>query len=120
MALKITTREVDGVTVLELDGRIVLGEETVTLREKVKSLLAEGKNKIVLDLKNVSMIDSSGLGTLVAIYSSAKAAGATMRLCNLSSRTDELLQMTRLLTVFEVSDSVDDAVRAMSKAASAS
>jgi anti-sigma B factor antagonist len=120
MALKITTREVDGVTVLELDGRIVLGEETVTLRGKVKSLLAEGKNKIVLDLKNVSMIDSSGLGTLVATHSSARAAGATLRLCNLSSRTDELLQMTRLLTVFEVSNSADDAVRAMSRAASAS
>jgi anti-sigma B factor antagonist len=114
------SHELDGITVLALDGRIVLGEETVTLREKVKSLLTEGKKNIVLDLKNVSMIDSSGLGTLVAINSSAKAAGATMRLCNLSSRTDELLQMTRLLTVFEVSNSEADAVRAMSKSASAS
>ena len=65
------------------------------------------------------MIDSSGLGALVAVHSSAKSSGATLRLCNLGSRTNELLQMTRLLTVFEVSDSESDAVRAMSKAASA-
>lgn len=119
MALKITSRELDGITVLALDGRIVLGEETVALREKVKSLLGEGKKKIVLDLKNVSMIDSSGLGALVAVHSSAKAGGATLRLCNLGSRTNELLQMTRLLTVFEVSNSEADAVSAMSKSASA-
>ena|SRR5258706_14802379 len=119
MALRMASHEVDGITVLALDGRIVLGEETVALREKVKSLLAEGKKNIVLDLKNVAMIDSSGLGALVAAHSSAKSGGAALRLCNLSSRTDELLQMTRLLTVFEVSNSEADAVRAMSKSASA-
>jgi anti-sigma B factor antagonist len=119
MALKITDREVDGVEVLTLDGRIVLGEETIALREKVKGLLAAGKKKIVLDLKNVSMIDSSGLGAMVSAHTSAKSAGATLRLCNLGSRTSELLQMTRLVTVFEVSDSEAEAVRAMSKAASA-
>jgi anti-sigma B factor antagonist len=85
----------------------------------VKSLLGEGKKKLVLDLKNVSMIDSSGLGALVAVHSSAKAGGATLRLCNLGSRTNELLQMTRLLTVFEVSNSEAEAVSAMSKTASA-
>jgi anti-sigma B factor antagonist len=119
MALKISNREVDGIAVLALDGRIVLGEETVALREKVKGLLGAGKKKIVLDLKNVSMIDSSGLGALVAAHSSAKSGGATLRLCNLGSRTNELLQMTRLVTVFEVSNSEADAVRAMSKTASA-
>src|SRR6202049_5006373 len=119
MTLKITNREVDGVSVLTLDGRIVLGEETFALREKVKGLLSEGKKKLVLDLKNVTMIDSSGLGALVAVHSSAKSGGAALRLCNLGSRTNELLQMTRLLTVFEVSDSEADAVRAMSKSASA-
>jgi anti-sigma B factor antagonist len=119
MALKITDREVDGVAVLALEGRIVLGEETVALREKVKGLLAAGKKKLVLDLKNVSMIDSSGLGALVTAHSSAKSAGATLRLCNLGTRTNELLQMTRLVTVFEVSASEADAVRAMKQAASA-
>lgn len=119
MALKISDREVEGIPVLALDGRIVLGEETVALREKVKGLLGEGKKKIVLDLKNVSMIDSSGLGALVAAHSSAQASGAALRLCNLGSRTNELLQMTRLLTVFEVYNSEAEAVRAMSKSLSA-
>jgi anti-sigma B factor antagonist len=119
MALKIADHEMDGVSVLALDGRIVLGDETVALREKVKSLLAQGKKKLVLDLKNVSMIDSSGLGALVAAHSSANAAGARLLLCNLGSRTNELLQMTRLLTVFEVSNSEAEAVSAMSRSASA-
>lgn len=119
MSLKIMSREVDGVVVLGLDGRIVLGEETIALRDSVKALLTEGRKKIVLDLKNVTMIDSSGLGAMVSCHSSAKAAGATLRLCNLGTRTNELLQMTKLLTVFEVSDTEADAVRAMSKAASA-
>src|ERR1019366_6713432 len=104
MALKITSREVDGVAVLTLDGRIVLGEETVALREKVKGLLAAGKKKLVLDVKNVTMIDSSGLGALVAAYTSAKSGGASLRLCNLGSRFNELLQITKLYTVFEVSN----------------
>src|SRR6266566_1938646 len=115
MALKISNHEVDGVAVLALDGRIVLGEETVALREKVKGLLGEGKKKLVIDLKNVSMIDSSGLGALVAAHSSAKSGGATLRLCNLGSRTNELLQMTRLLTVFEVSNSEAEAVSSFLK-----
>jgi anti-sigma B factor antagonist len=119
MALKITNREVDGVAVLALEGRIVLGEETVALREKVKSLLAAGKKKLVLDLKNVTMIDSAGLEGLVIAHTSAKSSGATLRLCNLGSRTNELLRITRLVTVFEVSDSEADAVRALANAASA-
>lgn len=119
MALKITSRDVNGVAVLALEGRIVLGEETIALRDTVKGLLVDGKKKIVLDLRNVTMIDSSGLGAMVSAHSSARAAGATLRLCNLGTRTNELLQMTRLLTVFEVSGSETDAVNAMSKSASA-
>jgi anti-sigma B factor antagonist len=119
MPLKITSREVDGVTVLALDGRIVLGEETSTLREKVKSLLGEGKKDIVLNLNNVTLIDSSGLGALVAAYSSVKSGGASLRLSNLGSRVDELLQITKLYTVFEVSETEADALRALAKKASA-
>jgi anti-sigma B factor antagonist len=119
MALKITEREVDGVNVLALDGRIVLGDETIALREKVKGLLAAGRKKLVLDLKNVTLIDSSGLGALVTAHSSAKSSGATLRLCNLGAHTNELLQITRLVTVFEVSNSEAEAVRAMTSAASA-
>lgn len=119
MPLKITDRDVDGVIVLALDGRIVLGEETSALREKVKSLLAEGKKNIVLNLSNVTLIDSSGLGTLVATYSSAKTSGASLRLSNLGSRFNDLLQVTKLYTIFEVSDTEANAISAMAKKASA-
>jgi anti-sigma B factor antagonist len=119
VSLKITNREVDGVAVLALDGRIVLGEETSSLREKVKNLLGEGKKNIVLNLSNVTLIDSSGLGALVAAYSSAKSGGASLRLCNLGARFNELLQITKLYTVFEVSETEEDALRAMAKKASA-
>ena len=118
MALKITTREVDGVAVLALEGRIVLGEETSALREKVKGLLGEGKKNIVLNLSHVTLIDSSGLGALVTAYSSAKSDGASLRLCNLGSRSNELMQITKLYTVFEISDTEADALRAMAKRAS--
>jgi len=115
MGLNITSGEVNGVAVLWLDGRIVLGEETVALREKVKGLLGEGKKKLVLNLKNVMFIDSAGLGALVAAHASAKSSGATLRLCNLGSRANELIQLTRLVTVFEVSNSEADAVSSFSK-----
>jgi anti-sigma B factor antagonist len=115
MALSITSGEANGVAVVWLDGRIVLGQETIALREKVKVLLGEGKKKLVLDLKKVTFIDSSGLGTLVAAHASAKSSGATLRLCNLGSRTIELMQMTRLMTIFEVSNSEADAVKSFSK-----
>jgi anti-sigma B factor antagonist len=111
MALKITNREVDGVAVMALDGRIVLGEESSALREKVKSLVAEGKKKIVLNMNGVTFIDSSGLGALVAAYCGAKSAGASVRLSNLGSHLNQLLQITKLLTVFEVSNSEAEAVR---------
>jgi anti-sigma B factor antagonist len=119
MALKITSREVDGVTVLSLEGRIVLGEETSALRENVKGLLADGKKNIVLNLTEVTMIDSSGLGALVSAYTSAKAGGASLRLSNLGPRLNELLQITKLYTVFEIFDTEADAVRGVAKKASA-
>lgn len=115
MALNITSGEVNGVAVVWLDGRIVLGEETVVLREKVKGLLGEGKKKLVLDLKKVTFIDSSGLGALVAAYTSAKSSSAELRLCNLGSGANELLRLTRLVTIFEVSNSEADAVSSFSK-----
>ena len=102
MALKITDRVVNGVAVEELEGRIVLGEESNALREKVKSLLAAGQKKIVLNMDNVTYIDSSGLGTLVAAHTSAPAVGASLKLSNLGSKFQEILQVTKLVTVFEV------------------
>jgi anti-sigma B factor antagonist len=115
MALKITNEETDGVAVLALDGRIVLGEETNKLRESVKNLISQGKKNVVIDMQNVTMIDSSGLGALVAAYSSAKSGGASLRLCNLGAHFNQLLQITKLLTVFEVSKTQEDAVLSFSK-----
>jgi len=115
MALKITNREVGGVSVVELDGRIVLGEESVALREKLKSLISQGKKKIILNMDNVKYIDSSGLGALVAAHCSARTQGVSLRLCNLGSKFQEVMQITRLLTVFEVCETETAAVASFSK-----
>jgi anti-sigma B factor antagonist len=115
VALKMTNREVDGVSIVSMDGRIVLGEESNALREKIKSLIAEGKKKIVLNMDNITFIDSAGLGTLVAAHHSAKTQGAGLRLCHLGSKFQEVLQITKLLTVFEVFNTEAEAVASFSK-----
>jgi anti-sigma B factor antagonist len=115
VALKMTNREVDGVAVVALDGRIVLGEESNALREKVKSLIAEGKKKVVLNMANITFIDSAGLGTLVAAHHSAKSQGAALKLAHLGSKFQEVLQITKLLTVFDVYNSEAEAVASFAK-----
>jgi len=105
-----TDREVDGITVVSMDGRIVLGEESNALRERVRGMLGAKKTKIILDMGNVTYIDSAGLGTLVATYHSARQQGATMKLVNLGQKFKEVLQVTKLLTVFEVHDTEAAAV----------
>jgi anti-sigma B factor antagonist len=114
VALKITDRVVDGVAIEALEGRIVLGEESNALREKIKSLLAAQK-RIVLNMDNVTYIDSSGLGTLVASHTSARAQGASLKLCNLGSKFQEILQVTKLVTVFEVYPSEAAAIASFGK-----
>ena len=110
MPVKMTNREVDGVSVVDLDGRIVLGEESNSLRQKLKGLIAEGKKKIVLNMANIKYIDSAGLGALVAAHLSAKNQGASVRLSNLGNKFHEVLQITKLLTVFDVYDTEAAAV----------
>jgi anti-sigma B factor antagonist len=110
MSVQMTNSEVDGVSVVELDGRIVLGEESNSLREKLKSLIASGKTKIVLNVANTKYIDSTGLGTLVAAHVSAKTQGASVRLCHLGQKFHDILQVTKLLTVFDVYDTQATAV----------
>jgi anti-sigma B factor antagonist len=109
MSLKINVKQVEGVTVIHCNGRIVFGEEAASLREQVKNLLTTQKN-IVLNLGGVSYIDSGGLGTLVGLYTSARAAGGDIRLANLTQRVGDQLQITKLVTVFEVFDSEEKAV----------
>jgi anti-sigma B factor antagonist len=110
MNVRMTNSEVDGVTVVALDGQIVLGEESNSLREKLKSLIAEGKKKIVLNMANIKYIDSAGVGTLVAAHISAKTQGASVRICHLGRKFHEVLQITKLLTVFDVYDTEVSAV----------
>jgi len=119
MSLRIADSEVDGVTVLELDGRIVLGEESNSLREKLKSLIAAGKTKIVLNVANTRYIDSTGLGTLVAAHVNAKTQGASMRLCHLGQKFHDILQVTKLVTVFDVYDTQAAAVSSFQAARAA-
>lgn len=118
MALMTTTRRIGNVTVVDCAGRIVLGDESKALRALVKDLLSEA-GQIVLDLGDVTYIDSSGLGTLVGLHTSAQQAGGNIRLARLNSRIIELLQTTRLLTVFETHDTAEKAAAAFTKAAGA-
>ena len=114
VTLRISNREVEGVGVVELAGRIVLGEESSAMREQIKSMLAGGQKKIVLNLNNVTYIDSAGLGALVAAHHSARSQGAALKLAHLGAKFQEILQVTKLLTVFEVHDSEAAAVRSFS------
>lgn len=111
MALQIVEKDLNGVTVLALLGRVVLGEESNQLRTKLKDLLASGKTKLVLDLAEVKYIDSAGLGTLVAGFTSAQSQGANVKLANLTKKFDEQLHITKLVTVFDVHNTVDEAVK---------
>jgi len=117
MVNNMTTREVDGVTVVALNGRIVLGPESSALREKVKNLIAAGKKKIVLNMTDVTYIDSAGLGMLVAAHVSAKNEGVPLLLSNLGEKFHDVLQLTRLRTVFNVYDTEAEAIRSTGPAA---
>jgi anti-sigma B factor antagonist len=117
MQLKIDFHTAEGITILECSGRIVFGDETATLREQVKGLLDAGKKQIVLDLGEISYIDSSGLGTLVGLYTTAQNAGGSIKLANLTKKVGDLLQVTKLLTVFDVYDSEEKAIQALRKEA---
>ncbi len=110
MSMKLTTREVSGVTVVDLSGKITLGEGGMTLRDEVRKLLAVGSKKILLNLGDVNYIDSSGLGELVSAYTAVKNAGGELKLLNLTSKVRDLLVITKLVTVFDVKDDETAAV----------
>jgi anti-sigma B factor antagonist len=116
MQLKLATSTKDGVLVVNCNGRIVFGEESSLLRESVKKAIAEN-NRVVLNLGEVSYIDSGGLGTLVALRTTAQNAGGMIKLANLTKRVGDLLQVTKLLTVFDVYNSEAEAIDSFRKAA---
>lgn len=111
MSLKADSRQVDGVAVVDLNGRIVLGEATTTLREVLQNLASQGQKMILLNLSEVSYIDSSGLGALVSGYTTITSQSGQLKLLNLTAKVKDLLQITKLLTVFEVFTDEASAVR---------
>ena len=114
MTLKLNMRLIDGITVVDCHGRIIFGDESSMLREAVKEQLKTSKD-IVINLADVNYLDSGGLGTLVGLFTSARSSGGTIKLANLTHRVGELLQVTKLVTVFEVFDGEDKAVRSFPK-----
>lgn len=112
MSMKISTRSVDGVSILDCSGRITLGEGSITLRDTVRDLLGKGQKKILLNLGDVSYIDSSGIGELVSAFTTVRNQGGELKLLNLTKKVHDLLQITKLYTVFDVKDDETSAVKA--------
>jgi len=104
MNMTTSTREVGGVTVVDISGRIVLGEESAALRNLVSDLLGKGHKKILFNLGDVNYIDSSGLGHLVSAYTSVRKQDGELKLLNLTKKVHDLIQITRLYTVFDIMD----------------
>jgi anti-sigma B factor antagonist len=109
--LTITPREVDHVTILDLAGRIILGDELDTLRNIVRSLLAAGKKKIILNLARVDYLDSSGVGELVGCFTTVRNQGGELKLLNLTQKVRDVLHVTKLYTVFDIKDDEFKAVK---------
>jgi anti-sigma B factor antagonist len=114
--MQIEERTVGDVVVLDLKGRVTLGEGDELLKDKVNSLVNQGHRKIVLNLADVPYIDSAGLGEIVRTYTTVSRQGGSLKLLNLTKRITDLLSITKLLTVFETFDSENDAVRSFSTA----
>jgi len=110
--MKASTRQVNGVTVVDMSGRITLGEGSVILREAVKDLVAKGQKKILLNLGDVTYIDSSGIGELVSAFTSVRNQGGELKLLNLTKKVHDLLQITKLYTVFDIKDDESKAIEA--------
>ena len=115
MTMKVSSRQVDGVTILDLSGRITLGEGSVQLRDAVRDLLAKGQKHILLNLGDVNYIDSSGIGELVSAYTTARNQSGELKLLNLTKKVHDLLQITKLYTVFDVKDDEASAISSFSK-----
>ena len=111
MSATLSPRQVGDVTVIDVTGRITLGEGSSNLREGIRDLVSKGNKKILLNLGDVSYIDSSGIGELVSGFTSVANSGGQLKLLNLTKRVRDLLQITKLYTVFEVHDDEASAIR---------
>jgi len=114
MSVKITTRQVGDVSVMDASGRITLGEGASSFRETLRELVSKGNKKLLLNLADVSYIDSSGIGELVSGFTTVTNQHGQLKLLNLTKRVRDLLQITKLYTVFEVFDDETTAVRSFS------
>jgi anti-sigma B factor antagonist len=114
MQLRMSTRSLEGVLVVDCSGRLLFGEESARLRETVKGLLAQDP-KVVMNMRDVTFIDSGGLGTLVSLFTSARNAGGAVKLASLSQRVGDLLQITKLFTIFEVFDDEQKAAQSFKR-----
>lgn len=119
MNMTTSTRQVGNVTIVDISGRIVLGEESAALRELVCDLLGKEQKKILLNLSDVNYIDSSGLGNLVSAFTSARKQGGELKLLNLTNKVHDVMQITRLYTVFEILDDEATAVKSFGQSAAA-
>jgi anti-sigma B factor antagonist len=119
MKMTTSTRQVGSVTIVDISGRIELGDESATLRNLVLNLLSEGHTQILLNLGNVNYIDSSGLGSLVSGFTSARKQGGELKLLNLTEKVTDLMQMTKLYTVFDVSNDEAAALKSFGQSTAA-
>jgi len=110
--MKASSRQVNSVTIVDMSGRITLGEGSVVLRDTIRDLLSKGDKKILLNLGNVTYIDSSGIGELVSAFTSVRNQGGELKLLNLTKKVHDLLQITKLYTVFDIRDDETAAIGA--------
>ena len=115
MSMKATNRQVDGVAVVDMSGRITLGEGSVVLRDTIRDLIGKGNKKILLNLGDVTYIDSSGIGELVSAFTAVRREGGELKLLHLTKKVHDLLQITKLYTVFDIKDDEATAIQAFGK-----
>lgn len=115
MSMKASNRQVDGITVVDMSGRITLGEGSVVLRDTIRDLIGKGQKKILLNLGDVTYIDSSGIGELVSAFTAVRREGGELKLLNLTKKVHDLLQITKLYTVFDIKDDEAVAIKAFAR-----
>jgi anti-sigma B factor antagonist len=113
--MKASNRQVDGITVVDMSGRITLGEGSVVLRDSIRDLIGKGQKKILLNLGDVTYIDSSGIGELVSAFTAVRREGGELKLLNLTKKVHDLLQITKLYTVFDIKDDEAAAIKSFTK-----
>ena len=113
MSAVIKSRQLDDVVILDISGRITLGEGTITLRDVLQKLLNRGERKVVMNLEDVDYVDSAGLGELITAFTTVRAHGGQLKLLKLTHRIRDLLQITKLLTVFDSFDNETEAIKSM-------